>query len=108
MAINNSVVQESAQLIINHLELDKEALPVVTESNEADLLLALTRVVQYLLDNDFQRLLNGCYRIDLSEKHVARILDQAPPDEMAAKMAQLIIDREKQKVIIRRKYSQQG
>jgi len=65
----------------------------------------LTKQVQYLLDHDFGRLLNAMYRIDISEQRVKEILNLAEPPEIASKLADAIILREKQKMITRLKYS---
>jgi hypothetical protein len=63
----------------------------------------LTKLIRHLLDNDFERLLNGLYRIDVSEEKVK--LAMATTDDVAEKIALLIIEREMQKVATREKYS---
>lgn len=64
----------------------------------------LTKVINYLLDKDFNRLLNAMYRIDISEDKLKTALAIDPPDQVAPTIATLIIDRELQKVVTRRKY----
>lgn len=64
----------------------------------------LTKVINYLLDKDFNRLLNAMYRIDISEDKLKIALEIDPPDQVAPTIATLIIDRELQKVVTRRKY----
>ena len=62
----------------------------------------LTKVIRHLLDNDFERLINGLYRIDVSEEKVK--LAMATNDDVAAQIALLIIERELEKVITLEKY----
>ena len=62
----------------------------------------LTNVIQHLLDRDFERLINGLYRIDVSEEKVK--LAMASGEDIAGNIASLIIERELQKVVTREKY----
>jgi hypothetical protein len=62
----------------------------------------LTGLISHLLDNDFERLLNGLYRIDVSEEKVK--LAMASEGNIAEQIAILIIDREMKKVVTREKY----
>ena len=65
----------------------------------------LTRAISELLNSDFNRLLNALYRIDVSEKKVAEVISSESPGDIAPRLATLIIERELQKVITRKKYS---
>ncbi|MDH5610529.1 MAG: hypothetical protein OEY56_13710 [Cyclobacteriaceae bacterium] len=97
-------VQSSAQLIQKDLGLEAEfdLGSVVTVDR---LEMELTRVVRYLLDHDFNRLLNALYRIDVGEGTVKQILELALPEEVAPGLARAILTREMQKVALRQKYS---
>jgi hypothetical protein len=64
----------------------------------------LTKLIRHLLDHDFERLLNGLYRIDVSEEKVK--LAMASADNVAGQIAGLIIERELQKVATREKYKE--
>ncbi len=70
---------------------------------EDDLRKELTRAVAYLIDKDFEKLMQILYRIDVSEIKVKQAfgLEQ----DVAGEIASLIIERERQKVITRAKYS---
>ena len=68
-----------------------------------DLKESLSKLIQYLIEHDFERLLSGLYRIDVSEKKVKEAM--ASGSEVAGKITQLIIDRELQKVVTRKKYN---
>lgn len=79
----------------------------ISVHNEMEALhLELTRIISYLIDKDFNRLLNAMYRIDISEEKLKKALAIDPPDKVAPTIATLIIDRELQKVLTRRKYKE--
>ena len=64
----------------------------------------LTDIIRYLLDKDFEKLLHAMYRIDINEDKLKAVLASPSPDEVAPNLAQLVIEREMQKVETRRKY----
>ncbi len=66
----------------------------------------LTKQVNYLLDHDFNRLLNALYRIDVSEEKVKKLINNDSPKEMARNIAKAIIERERQKIITRSQFRQ--
>ena len=77
-------------------------IPSSEVSSAEDFQQILTRLIRHLLDNDFERLINGLYRIDVSEEKVK--LAMATTDDVAEQVALLIIEREMQKVTTREKY----
>jgi len=77
-------------------------IPSSEVSSAEDFQQILTRLIRHLLDNDFERLINGLYRIDVSEEKVK--LAMATTDDVAEQIALLIIEREMQKVTTREKY----
>lgn len=58
--------------------------------------------IRILLDRDLQKLLNMLYRIDVNEQKAKEAFTDLNP---AMKLAELIIEREIQKVETRKKYS---
>jgi len=60
-------------------------------------------VVQQCVDQDFPSLLNILYRIDIPEKRVARALQETDEDA-ALVLIRLIVERECQKVLLRRSF----
>lgn len=72
---------------------------------EKELFEYLKRVVQYLLDNDFERLLNVMYRIDLPENRVKKVLAEGDPKNLSDLLSGLILVRERQKAMTRIQYS---
>ncbi len=96
------------QLVLRSIQKDL-TLPR-TEINSSDLDMEalqsyLMQVIKELLDKDFNRLLHAMYRIDIPEKDFLAVLNTTIPDEIPKEIANLVIDREMQKVASRNKYS---
>jgi hypothetical protein len=64
----------------------------------------LRTLISNLLDSDLQGLLSLLYRVAVSEQKVKTILVTANAGEIAEQIAALIIERQIQKIITRRKY----
>lgn len=96
-----SLLQEAVQL----LQKDFDLPAVQSELTEEQLVILFTPVLQQLLNRDFERLLQICYKIDLGENTFKQILHESEPSEMAADLARAIIARHKLKIEFRRKYS---
>ena len=77
-------------------------IPSAEVSTAEDFQNILTELIRHLLDKDFERLINGLYRIDVSEEKVKQAM--ATGDDVAGQIALLIIERELQKVRTREKY----
>lgn len=58
----------------------------------------LTERIVYLLLHEMERLLHILYRIDVNEKHVKACFAQNDPNKIAPMLADLIIERELQKI----------
>jgi len=80
------------------LSLSPSTTPTLDE-----LVSELTRAIQYLIDKDFEKLMHILYRIDVSEKKVKHAFGLE--HDVAEQIAKLIIEREQQKVITRKKYT---
>ena len=65
---------------------------------------ALTSRLIFLLLNEMEKLLHILYRIDVNEKKVKEAFAQNNPKHIAPILAELIIERETQKVISRHKH----
>ncbi len=61
--------------------------------------------IEWLLDNDFERMLSVLYRIDVSEIKVRRLIEQNEGEDAAGIIADLILERQAQKIESRKKYS---
>lgn len=66
----------------------------------------LTKAISQLMDRNLEKLLQVCYRVDLSEMKLKQILHESEPDRVASDLARALWERQKQKVEIRRKYSE--
>jgi hypothetical protein len=91
----------SQQLIHKYFGLPSEDL-----ANEYEAVLEpLKKQIQYLLNEDFQALLNAMYRIDVDENKFKIALEFSRPSQMAENIGRLILDRIVVKAQTRLKYS---
>jgi hypothetical protein len=102
--INNDQAVELSKSIIRdfHFDPDNE---LVSIKHIEDLKRKLEKIVAYLLDNDFERLINAMYRLDIHEEKFKMALAGLSGGDVAQKVAELIIAREMQKIKTRKKYS---
>lgn len=96
---NRELFKEMQRLVANDLELQEK--PQATE----DLLLeAVRQRVVYLLAHRLEYFFTLLYRLDVSEAAVREALDPAYPRPAAERIAELIVEREKEKAATRLKY----
>ncbi|TVP49015.1 MAG: hypothetical protein EA341_10080 [Mongoliibacter sp.] len=94
-----------AEEVLSILKKDFD-LPVETKvADEDSLFRLLVPIVHRMLDREFERLLQICYRIDIGEEKLKKILHESPPENMAEELTRAMIDRQVQKIEIRKKYS---
>jgi hypothetical protein len=98
---NQHLVQEAAQLISTDLQLPIDN----NEWNEESLIRYLTPLVGRMLDQDFNRFIQICYRVDIGEKRLKTILAEAAPETLAETLARELVSRQVQKIRLRKKYS---
>ena len=103
MTTNNEHVQLVTSLIRKDFGITQDEL--TNYDHLESLRDRLEQIISYLLDKEFDRLLQAMYRIDIGEEQFKAALAIDPPSEVAATITQLIIDRERQKAITRAKYS---
>ncbi len=99
-----TLVSESLQQARRDLGLEDDLMLGSAENPFERLLDFLEIQIRNLLDRDFAGLLNALYRIDIPEKTVMEILENAAPDHISRKLAEVVLEREKQKVITRQRY----
>ena len=97
-----SIVKQSYDLIRKDLGLEEEWGFKDSENDFDRLEVFLTTQIRYLLDNDFNKLINALYRIDIPEAKVTHLLNEAK--DLANSLAKVVIEREKQKVFTRSRY----
>jgi hypothetical protein len=64
----------------------------------------LALVIGHLLRNNFEKLCNAMYRLDVSESKFQKVLTETDPSEISSRLADLVIEREMQKVVTRKMY----
>jgi hypothetical protein len=99
--MTSSILSTALTLVQKDFELEHSK----EELTEEHLLALLEKNISYLLNKDFQKLLQICYRIDLNEKLLKQILHESPPEEITRHLAEAILKRQIQKASIRIKYS---
>ncbi|MHA7131570.1 hypothetical protein [Algoriphagus namhaensis] len=95
----------STQETLKLLEVDFQLPETKSALTEEEAIAWVKRVIADLLDKDFSRLLQICYRVDLNEQKLKHILHESDPEDIAMDLALALWSRQKQKVEIRRKYS---
>ncbi|MEX2512619.1 MAG: hypothetical protein WD398_06920 [Cyclobacteriaceae bacterium] len=73
--------------------------------NQETLAKAIAPVIEQLLNRDFEKLLQLCYRLDLGEDRLNRILWETPTGEITIKLSLAIVERQLLKVYYRKMYS---
>lgn len=97
----SSLAEETFALVTQEL-----ALPELSEEfDEQKAVGLLTQAVRQLLDQNLERILQICYRVDLSENTLKKILAESPPELLASDLALALWERQKQKIVLRRRYS---
>ncbi|MEB2780245.1 hypothetical protein U3A58_07550 [Algoriphagus sp. C2-6-M1] len=87
------------------LRKDFELPEVSSEFDEEKAIATLSKVISFMLDREFERLLQICYRIDLGEDKLKKILHESEPDQVAPDLAKALWERQKVKVELRKRYS---
>jgi hypothetical protein len=102
--MNNSLIilTELKQILSKDFRLEDHLLDNLNdfEAIKNKLILAIS----HLLDQDLNIFLSICYRLDLKEEDVKFILTNFPVPEISSRLADLIFNREMEKVQTRIKY----
>jgi hypothetical protein len=99
-------IDEIQKPVFEWLDIDESFLPAVTNNEERFQAFRnlLIRRIEELAEKDMEKLLWVLYRVDVSEKKLHEVMQQTPPDLFSSTIADLIIERQKQKVESRKKY----
>ncbi len=105
MSQSNDLIS-SLSLFEKDFQLDKSYLSLQErkEITYDEAFLLIMRVVEDLMTKDFNRLINILYRIDVSEDRLKAALALST-DNPASVITKMILDRQLQKIEIRKKYS---
>lgn len=97
-------VKKLSEIIIRdfNLETNKSLIDIM---HLDELKEKLEKIIAYLLDNDFERLLNAMYRLDINENKFKRAISDLSGKSASSEITDLIIAREIQKLQTRIKYS---
>jgi hypothetical protein len=91
--------EKAISLICNHIGIEN------LNSSESLNFLKLVDHLEYLIKNDFNKLISILYRIDVSEEKAKKALAEKEENESSGYiLAKLLIEREKEKIKFREKY----
>jgi hypothetical protein len=83
---------------------DDSLIPSVDVINFEELKRYLTEKLAYLLENKYDKLINILYKIDVNEEKLAGLFSGSNRESIPEKLAELIIERQLQKVTLRQQY----
>jgi hypothetical protein len=96
---------EVARLASKDLDADPESFVPVRQSISREFIKTkLTGIIGYMLEHEFEKLCNTMYRLDVSEHKFREVLSGSNQEDIAGDIADLVIDREIQKVKTRQLY----
>ncbi len=102
--MEKEIIVQTAQLISKELYIEEELIGL---PDQMDLLRErVAAVVKDLLDFDFGQLLNLLYLMDVDEEKLKEMLHETGETDPHYMIADMIIEREMQKVLSRQKYKQ--
>lgn len=93
--------------------MDKDLIPLLNDQMSIeipgnitmhDLQLYLTKYINKLIEQDFERLVSILYKIDVDENKLKRILREQTGTDTADIIANLIIERQLKKIETRKQY----
>lgn len=98
--------KEVAKLVNKDLDTLSEKMEIVpvNDMQYHELKSKLRLVIGHLLDTNFEKLCQAMYRLDVSERKFHEVLASAPKPEVPDRIADLVIERELQKVKTRQLY----
>ena len=97
-------VRDVSELVVRDFCLEEKRESIVTNDLQ-EFRGNLCKVINHMLDHDFERLLNAMYRLDINEDRFKKILTGQKIENVAQNIADLVINRELQKLITRRKHN---
>lgn len=91
--------EQLASLINKDLDSFEEGMVIPVTSLDRNMIRAkLALLIEHLLQNNFEKLCQAMYRLDVSEAKFHRVMTEKPSGEISSSLADLVIDREMQKV----------
>lgn len=102
------IISETANQIIKDFCIYEMEIKFLGNAPNAyqELFMQIHPFISKMLDNNYQKLLQILYRIDVNEKHISDAVQIHSGVELSKIITDLIIKRELQKVVIRNYYNQ--
>ena len=97
-----SIIEEVKKRLYSELDIETKDSSI----SEEDLLLAISIRVAHLLDRDSGLLFSYLYRLDISESSLDRVINTPSLDPIAYRIAKLILDRQKKRIMTKKEYNQ--
>lgn len=102
-----SNLSDDLEIVINPSHQIEEGAKDQSISEE-DLLLAIATRVASLMDRDPGLLFSYMYRLDISEANLNMVIKTPSKDPIAYRIAELILNRQKARILSKKKYSQEN
>lgn len=90
--------------VLRQIEKDFAQLDLSLDVENPEIISLIQEVIDHLLHDDYQKLMNLLYRIDLSERKIRALRNYDPTMPERDVITFLIIQREMQKVMFREMY----
>ena len=91
--------EQLASLINKDLGSEEEGMMIPQSSIDRNMIREkLEILIAHLMDHNFEKLLQAMYRLDVSEAKFHEAMTEKPFEEIPSSIADLVIDREMQKV----------
>jgi hypothetical protein len=104
MGKGNELFKTIAKKVGQQFEIQNHISDSDYFKDEAHLKSYISNLVSQMIESNFERFLNQMYLLDVSEKKLHEIMSTSNPEDINLKIAELIIDREKEKYFWREKY----
>ena len=99
-------LKETALALGNHFGLENHPEELTDEKQMHDTLKKmLSKRIEEMIDHEFDRFVNLLYRMDVNEAKVKEALAEKPFSKGVEKVADMIIQRQLQKIATRKTYS---
>lgn len=96
--MSNKIILQTIEVISEKFELKEKSVEYTELRNR------LSEKIKYLIEKDFERLLQILYRIDVDEEKAKKCLSENPPSQAHFVLADLIIERQMQKIKTREQF----
>ncbi|HTQ26650.1 MAG TPA: hypothetical protein VMI35_00910 [Puia sp.] len=98
---------ENDLLLLDYLH-QEFSLELSPQPSMEEISAALAGHINHLIDDNFQQLIRILYRIDISESRLRSLLTENQEADAGSIIADLIIERQLQKIASRKQYRQNG